>query len=156
MRPPVHQPLSYCNTLISDPGGDGDVSDWAGITPAFLSAPLQSSSFSDCFSSSCSFSCPSARQRANGANPTSALSRQRQSFTDPNLAILPTTFHFLMVFILFFKYYKLNLKVNIYFTDEVSDLSSAVISGNDSTLGRPLNDSSPLPQNNSIEHRACT
>ena len=40
------------------------------------------------------------------------------------------------------------------FTDEVSDLSSAVISGNDSTLGRPLNDSSPLPQNNSIEHRA--
>ncbi|KAK4030399.1 membrane-associated tyrosine- and threonine-specific cdc2-inhibitory kinase isoform X2 [Daphnia magna] len=38
--------------------------------------------------------------------------------------------------------------------DEVSDLSSAVISGNDSTLGRPLNDSSPLPQNNSIEHRA--
>ena len=36
----------------------------------------------------------------------------------------------------------------------MSDLSSAVISGNDSTLGRPLNDSSPLPQNNSIEHRA--
>ena len=32
--------------------------------------------------------------------------------------------------------------------DEVSDLSSAVISGNDSTLGRPLNDSSPLPSHN--------
>lgn len=43
---------------------------------------------------------------------------------------------------------------SIFFLDEVSDLSSAVISGNDSTLGRPLNDSSPLPQNNSIEHRA--
>lgn len=35
--------------------------------------------------------------------------------------------------------------------DEVSELSSTVLSGNDSTLGRPLNDSSPLP-NHSLEH----
>jgi len=35
--------------------------------------------------------------------------------------------------------------------DEVSELSSTVLSGNDSTLGRPLNDSSPLP-NHSMEH----
>ena len=107
------------------------------------------------FSGYCNCSCSSfgrcVLSRANGEKAT-VIQQHLPIPGQVHVTTPPTIYPFRMVCCGGQLYFNVNYSF-FCFIDEVSDLSSAVISGNDSVLGRPLNDSSPLPHNHSMDHR---